>query len=295
MFGYLRPYKPELKIKDYAYYNAVYCGFCRNLGKRYGALSRMILSYDATLMCIIDMALKDGCFGFKKKLCPVKPFKKCNFADTVSSMDYWADISVILTYYKIKDNLRDDKNKLKNLILLLFVSSGFKKAAKLNPFAAQCAKEYIEKQTEAENEGCRSLDKAADPTAVLMSKLISHGASNETQRRILERMGIFIGRWIYFADAADDFEKDIKNRSYNPFVLNAPQSGRRDWLKKTAEPLFNSCICEITAALELLELKNSKELIGNVFYLGFPEVKKAVLSGLSIKERKKQFSAVYSI
>ena len=32
MFGYVRIYKPELKIKDYEIYKAAYCSVCRALG-----------------------------------------------------------------------------------------------------------------------------------------------------------------------------------------------------------------------------------------------------------------------
>ena len=33
MFGYVRPYKPELLVKEYGQYKAVYCELCRVLGK----------------------------------------------------------------------------------------------------------------------------------------------------------------------------------------------------------------------------------------------------------------------
>jgi hypothetical protein len=31
MFGYVRPYRDELKVKDYELYRAVYCGLCHSL------------------------------------------------------------------------------------------------------------------------------------------------------------------------------------------------------------------------------------------------------------------------
>ena len=49
MFGYVRPYKDELRVREYEQYKAIYCGLCRALGKNYGVLSRLTLSYDCTL------------------------------------------------------------------------------------------------------------------------------------------------------------------------------------------------------------------------------------------------------
>jgi hypothetical protein len=36
MFGFVRPYKDELKVKDYELFKSVYCGLCHSLKKRCG-------------------------------------------------------------------------------------------------------------------------------------------------------------------------------------------------------------------------------------------------------------------
>ena len=45
MFGYIRPCRPELKIKDEARFRAYYCGICKALGRRSGPLCRALLRY----------------------------------------------------------------------------------------------------------------------------------------------------------------------------------------------------------------------------------------------------------
>lgn len=295
MFGYLRPYKPELKVKEYALYKAVYCGLCHSLGRRYGLLSRVILSYDATLMCLIGLGLKDGCGGFETRRCPFNPHKKCDVARADPVLDYWADASIILGYYKVKDNLHDGgfKKKAASLLALPFVSALYRKAAKKNPFIGWCAGNYIEAQEAVERGGCVSVDRAAEPTAALMSALLSHCAKNGTERRVLERMGLFLGRWIYLADAADDVKKDAESGAYNPFLAGRIKDEKA--AAKAAEPLLNSCVYEITAAFGLLEFRRFGAVVANAFYLGLPEVKKAVLAGLPKKEKIKRFAAVYRI
>ena len=37
MFGYVKPFKPHMRICEFETYNAVYCGLCKKLGKKYKA------------------------------------------------------------------------------------------------------------------------------------------------------------------------------------------------------------------------------------------------------------------
>ena len=53
MFGYVRPYKPELKVRDYESFRAMYCGLCRTLRKRHGVTGRLTLSYDMTFLATL--------------------------------------------------------------------------------------------------------------------------------------------------------------------------------------------------------------------------------------------------
>lgn len=53
MFGYVRIYKPELKMAEYEHYQGIYCSLCRQLGKRYGPLARLTLSYDFTFLAMV--------------------------------------------------------------------------------------------------------------------------------------------------------------------------------------------------------------------------------------------------
>ena len=39
MFGYVRPLKSELKIREFGQFEAAYCGLCHTLGREYGVFS----------------------------------------------------------------------------------------------------------------------------------------------------------------------------------------------------------------------------------------------------------------
>ena len=79
MFGYIRIGKPELKVKEYDMYKAVYCSLCRELGKEYGFFTRFTLSYDFTFLALLELSLREDFCGTHRKRCVCNPLKKCNF------------------------------------------------------------------------------------------------------------------------------------------------------------------------------------------------------------------------
>ena len=77
MFGYVVIDKPELKVKDFEIYNAVYCSLCRKMGKTYGPLSKFCLNYDFTFLLLIRLALSQKQCSFSNSHCSFNPRKKC--------------------------------------------------------------------------------------------------------------------------------------------------------------------------------------------------------------------------
>ena len=68
MFGYVTPFKSELKIREYNLFRAYYCGLCKTMGNEYNQLVRMGLNYDLSFLCrfldwhlgVIDPQLATG-------------------------------------------------------------------------------------------------------------------------------------------------------------------------------------------------------------------------------------------
>ena len=125
MFGYIKPFRPELKIREAEDYKAVYCGLCKELGRSYGIFARMTLSYDFAFMAMLFMSLdKNSCPSFEKCSCIAHPFKKQCRCLGNRAISLSARAAMILTYYKLKDDL-SDKGFFKKIA-----------AAVLFPFAA---------------------------------------------------------------------------------------------------------------------------------------------------------------
>lgn len=272
MFGYVRAYKPELKIKEYETYKAVYCSLCKKLGKSYGILSRFTLSYDFTFLALLNMSLQDDCDGFCQKRCAFNPLKKCNYCKNDDAIDMPAAAAMIMLYYKILDNISDERGikKIGYLCLKPIFSSAHKKAAKKYPLIESAVSEYIKAQNALEKAGCDSIDEAADPTAKVMEQILSFCSEDEVQKRVLSRMGYCLGRYIYLLDAAIDLPQDIKSKSYN-VLKNKVTDDINEYVKITVTPQLYFCVNEAARAFELLDIKKHKSILGNIVYLGLEE------------------------
>ena len=102
MFGYVRPSDRRLSEQEREAFRAAYCGLCHALGKRYGLAGRMILNYDLTFLA---MVLSDGAGRTGCRRCAIHPVKGCPCAEGDPALDTAADMSVILTYWQLRDGV----------------------------------------------------------------------------------------------------------------------------------------------------------------------------------------------
>lgn len=279
MFGYIRIAKPELKVKEYEMYKAVYCSLCRSLGKHYGLISRFTLSYDFTFLALLNMSLNDGCDILEKKRCTFNPLKKCNYCKNSEMLEMPSAAAIIMLYYKLKDNIADEKGIKRLLFITLypFFLRPFKKASKLYPKINSIVSAYISKQNELEKAECSSIDEIADPTAKALSELLMLCSEDISQKRILERIGYCLGRYIYLLDAACDLEKDIKNNSYNVLKFGIETENIKEYAKDRVVPQLYFSANEVGKAFELLDVKKYKSILSNIIYFGLEDTFKKEL------------------
>ncbi len=266
LFGYIRASKGDLKVKEYEFYKAVYCSLCKTMGREYSPISRFTLSYDFTFLALLNLSLKDGCDAVERKHCVFNPLKKCIFCKSDDDIKLPAATAVMLNYYKVLDNINDEKGfkKLGFIIAKPFFKAPYKKAARKYPQIDEILSEYITSQTIAEKSPNCDLDMAADPTAKMLSALFMELSDDNAQKRVLDRLGYCIGRYIYLIDAYCDLEDDIKHKSFNPLKQ------RENPKELIAQQLYFS-INEACKAFELLEIKKYKNILGNILYLGLEE------------------------
>ena len=219
MFGYIFPEKPELKIKEYELFRAYYCGICKSIANRYGQIPRLTLNYDSTFLAILLSSISEVENDLKMERCIVHPSRKRGVIKNSDIIDYASDINIILAYYKLKDDWRDEKS-IKSGAAALFLESAFKKIKRKYAEKCEIISHRLRELEKLEKECCNSMDRAAEPFARLMEEIMYYPETckDEKQSDILKWMGYNIGRWIYIIDAYNDLEDDIRKKTYNPFI-----------------------------------------------------------------------------
>jgi len=217
VFGYIRPVKSELLVKEADFYSAVYCGLCRYSGKHLTHFSRFLLNYDFTFLAVLRLSLTEDGVTVEKKRCPYSLKKKPTVCcDNVFA--YTANAFGLFSYYKLEDDVLDGKGlkRLGKRMLLPFFRR-MKKKCKAFPEMEEMIRIPIEELHRLEAEGCDSPDRAADCFGRLMKALTAYGLEG-TNKAVAEQCGYHVGRFIYLIDAYDDFEKDAMTGNYNPFL-----------------------------------------------------------------------------
>ena len=263
MFGYVTIFKPELKIKDYEMYKGVYCTLCKEMGKEYGFLSRFLLSYDGAFYVLYKLGLSDENLDVKKSRCTFNPAKKCLKVSCASNVYKLASaITVILAYFKLVDNIKDS-NIFKRLFLYLlfpYFTMLKNKAKKKYADIYETIKSGMKEQFDVEAENENSLDKSAHSTAKMLGWLFSYGECEE-KTKILYDFGYQLGRVVYFLDAFDDYEKDVKENSFNPFK-------NTNNIIDDATVAINLSIGELTNISKRITLNKFSVIVDNVLYDG---------------------------
>ena len=266
MFGYLKPYKPELRLRELDDYKAVYCGLCKEQGKRFGLLSRLTLSYDFAFLALFLIALEEKpCASFKECSCLAHPFQKQRCCFESAAVSYSAMAATILTYYKLRDDLADRGlwHKVRAALFLPFAKSARKKAL-FDPDAVlldEAAARMMEEQKTVEVKSGVLPDEAAEPTGNFLSFLLSLHAEGETEKRVLSRFGYLLGRYVYLCDALDDLSDDRKKGNFNPFLSFDDTAGE-------AKSALFLTTAELDSDLSLLTLYTYREIVENVVSLG---------------------------
>ncbi len=272
MFGYVLPYKADLKVCQWYSYRAYYCGLCKQLKREYGFLSRLLLNYDLVFLAL----LADGLAGEEPPVCGERcianPVEKRPMCGASSGLALAADSLVLTAYYKTADDVHDER-RLKQVaarVLRSLLAPMQRRAAARRPELDQVLCAQTAAQSALEARGSADADEAAEPTAQMTAALFSAACADETQRRALARLGLFMGKILYYLDAAEDYEKDKQSHAYNVFLrqeLTAEQAVAE------AQRLCRLCAGEAARCYNLLCIRGAthKPILENILFLGLPQ------------------------
>lgn len=260
MFGYIVINKPEIKFKDYDIYQSYYCGLCERLHDLYGRKGQVTLSYDMTFLIIFLSGLYEPSENISEKKCVAHPIKK-HISRINEFTDYAADMNILLSYFKFKDDWKDEQKK-RGYIGTKFLKSDIKKLQKKYPEKFKKISSSLEKINSYEKENNDDLDLMAGLFGQIMAVIFSY--QEDIWSDSLKRFGFFLGKFIYLMDAFHDIETDIEKGQYNPFS----SMYKRTDFNKYCQTLLTMMMSECSREFEKLPILLNADILRNIIYSG---------------------------
>ena len=261
MFGYVRINKMDLTFREFDYYKGYYCGLCKYLKENLGEVSRLSLNYDITFLIVILTALYKLDSDITYERCIANPLKKkMRIVNEIT--EYAASMNILLSYYKLEDNLYDD-NGIKDKLAYELYKGKLKKAYEKYPQKAEYIKQQLGNLRELEKQESKSIDKVSNTFGNLMGEIFVYKKDEYEQN--LRNIGFNLGKYIYILDAYEDLEEDNKKGRYNPFI---DYIDKKEELKNKVDRLISMSLGMATKNIEQLNLEFNKSIIDNIIYSG---------------------------
>ncbi len=259
MFGFVTANLKELTEEQKQRYSAVYCGICRQIRQRASNASRLSLSYDMAFLALLLMSLYEPREEGGSRACCLHPVHPRPWTDN-EYIRYSADMNVALAYYSCLDNWNDE-HSLAARSMAGILEKHCQPIAQLYPRQWAAIGSSIAELSRLEQENCENIDAPANCFGRLMGELLVY--REDLWAEDLRALGMALGRFIYLADAAVDYDKDKRKHRYNPFL--AMDTGR-DWPRW--EEYLVLAMGRATAYFEKLPLVQDKPLLDNILYSG---------------------------
>lgn len=209
MFGYVKlDKKAPVLLKNN--FRKHYCFLCHSLGKYYGQFSRFLVSFDVTF-CLMLFA-EDS---YLKEVNKIKCFKQSENLKSALNEELAKKIAAFnltLVAAELDDNIRD-KDTFYAKIAYGLLKKQFEKIKKEFPLLWTTVNEGYDEMERIEKRN-GSLDEMENCFADIIEKVAISDFS-VTDEGILSQLK-FVAKNLYFMDAVDDLDKDVKNDAYNP-------------------------------------------------------------------------------
>ncbi len=279
MFGYVLPFKADLRVCQWTAYRAYYCGLCQELKREYGFVSRLLLNYDMVTLALLADGLADIEPPVCAQRCVANPVEKRPMCGASPGLALAADSLVLAAYYKAEDDVADERflKKLAARALRGLLGRARRKAAGKRPDIDAVLARQTAAQSALEKRGCADADEAADPTAQMTAAMFlaascetGRAAGGAAEARALSRLGLFLGKVLYYLDAAEDYDEDKARGAYNVFLLRGLN---KEEAADEARRLCRMCAGEMALCYNLLTIPGAthKPILDNILFLGLPQ------------------------
>lgn len=281
MFGYVRPLKPDLLIREYSRYRSVYCGLCKQISREYGQAARLTLGYDLTLLALLLLSLSVSQPEVSQESCVLNPVRKKPVAGEHPVLQLCAGLSVLLVWHKAADDIQD-RQYFRGRGVQAILGRAYRRAKLKYPGYDQTIRNCLQELGECEK-GAPDIQAAAVFGKLLQQvfELAAQDALSvpgfKHHEAIYLAVGLFgwhLGNWIYLVDAIDDFAADSDNQRWNPFGGLTDQAAKSAALNKLQEHEL-----ELDRTAALLPYQVDSGLLSNIVTKGLAAVRQQIMAG----------------
>ena len=298
LFGYARPQKLDLTLRQSHHYTAHYCGLCFALAREYGTLWRALTNFESTLLVLLMSAQADPDPSFRRTFCPVSAF--CRFAivnEHEGFMTLGAAFTVCMAELKSLDSVRDG-----SLLARPARAMGSRQFAKARHILAERSFDIApllqadDRLAELEAEagaapGSVTFDELTAPTADGLAHVFTYTGvltDRDESCASLERLGRAVGRLVYLGDCLEDLARDAKRGAFNGLrACMMAEQDSAELSRGAADALsyvIARCNVEARNALSQLTLHRYRPIIENIILLGLDARVRRLLSARTPKE-----------
>ena len=268
MFGYVQVNQRELKIREYETYRSYYCGLCYALREAYARTGQVLLTYDMTFLVLLLTGLYEPAEDCEKRRCLLHPAKP--HLQTVNEFTFYAaDMTILLSYVKATDDWRDEHSHPKRALAMALYPK-YRDLKKRYPRQAKTLERSVKTLSRLEREGCTDADLVSGQTGRFLGEIFVY--REDLWQEDLRELGFYLGKYIYLLDAADDFDKDRKNHSFN--ILHsmteetAASFSSDPQLEQNVRLMLTDLMARSSRAFERLPILKNAPILRNILYSG---------------------------
>lgn len=291
MFGYVTPFKDELKLKEIKRYKRYYCALCNQLRIRYGRISTIFLSYELIFTLIL---LDDFCDPEKLESVQLScQFDVIHIGEIQIKKDlimYIGWVNLYLSLWKLKDNWLDERELISFFLYkLLLKNKIYMNDCEAYADAAAFFDSKLSMFYELERKNCCDFDALAQLMGEVWQGIIEYGAKytniEHDTKQLIKGICDDLAKFLYCIDAYDDYEKDIKNKQFNPLTK---MRANLDEGVDNGIFLLSFIIYNLKHKIVNIQLHQNSDILKNIILFGL-EYKLSQIEKRKEKENAKKF------
>lgn len=217
MFGYVKPDKMELRLREAKRYSDLYCALCHTIRSDYGQIYGFLLNYDLTFLLIVLNSLCEdqGRMSFR---CPFSPLSVKDVRVSERALHYVAFVNYFLVCLKLADDVADDGRLASGVGRWILEHNGKYVARRKDYLATVDKMEGLMHELRALEHSEANFDELTNLFGSFFSEIFSgfkHESISCASKQSIRDLSFDLGKWIYLMDAYDDYLEDVRRERFN--------------------------------------------------------------------------------